>query len=512
MRSGGVWSCLRHLLDAGEDSGLLSRALDAHAVKCGSAQPLVDLGAQVLRRCAEVALRQFGWKGGGAGLAHEAWYLTRDAGLACLFEALGLDGRLCNHREALNARVKADVVRAIFGEVEKTVATAGQATTAPRRQILNTSWHGDLQWNLAVALLELLPKRHMVLATDPAGHDAKLGWLLRSGSARAILERMSELHRPNDTFMRRQLQGTLSAELPKLCAMRLLVFVRLLHDLCRPVAYPSVDQTGDVSSLIAAIVDSISTSELVQLPYETHEQISDFRTSPLLNDSRRRALLVRLVPADSLQGRASSTERPEWPDPRQSSLASLARKLRQRSREAQQREVVEQASRSASPPMRPSSHLSFFDHNSSPLCSSDPAPSMKPTLRPVGAPVQGRVGPWSTPPGMQCVSKQDNVGRRFNAPSHNPMSAAALLSRPNSASDLGPSLIGPPSTSLHIRAPNSPVWSDMRSSLQNASSDAKLSCLEDHPVVTVAAQRFRHMLALLENDDDQQLCSLIENS
>jgi len=380
MRSGGVWTRLRHLLDVGEDSGMLSRALDAHAVKCGSAQPFVNLGAQVLRRLAEAVLRQFGWKGGGAGLAHEAWYLTRDEGLASLFEALGLDGRLSNHREALSAHVKANVVRAIVGEVEKTVATAGHATTAPRRQILNTSWHGDVQWNLAVALLEFLPNRRTGLATDPVGPDAKLGWLLRSGSARAIFERMSELHRSKDTYMRRQLQGTLSAELPKLCAMRLLVFIRLLHDLCRSQPYPSMDQKAELSSLLAAIVDSISASELVQLPYETHEQISDFRASKLLNDSRRRALLVRLVPADSLVGGAPTTQAfcPEWQDPPQPSLACLARKLRQRSWEAQEQEIVEQASRSPSPLMRPSTNLSFFHHNSSPSRCSDPAPPLKP--------------------------------------------------------------------------------------------------------------------------------------
>merc|ERR1712043_104351 len=122
-------------------------------------------------------------------------------------------------------------------------------------------------------------------------------------------------------------------------------------------------------------------------------------------------------------------------------------------------------------------------------------------------------GSWLAQPGNEYASNQNDVERRSKVPSYNRVSAAASFSRPTSVSDLGPRLLGPSLGSMRIGTPNSPFGVDVRDGLRNVGNDAwrfrrqSLPQLQDHPVVTTAARHFRHMLALLESDDDQQLCS-----
>ncbi|CAE8589390.1 unnamed protein product, partial [Polarella glacialis] len=174
MREGEAWRHLRELLDAAEDHGDLVWAINAHAVVSGSTKGLSSLGEDVLRHLLEPELRER-LRGPGSGIAEseEAYALTRNTPLSELFEALGLDARLRHHRRPLTAPEKADVVRSIAGEIERSISVA--RTTAK-----SAPWRRALQRELASALLWLWEEQMREAGVAQSGNTHGSGRLRRT--------------------------------------------------------------------------------------------------------------------------------------------------------------------------------------------------------------------------------------------------------------------------------------------------------------------------------------------
>lgn len=305
MQTGEAWDRLRRLLEIGEERGALPWSLDARAVKNGNVSTIRELGITVLTHLVEVALReQLRGKGYTSHVCyteagHGAWWMTRDEGLAELFDAIGLDSHLSNHPDMLGLREKADVIRSLTGELERALERTGRGGTWRRWLRPQVPWQHELQMRLARALLELQCKDWACVDQEPPDPDAKLVWLLRSGSARSIAERIRELHSARDEHIRRQLWCTLAATLPTLRAMRLLVFVQILHSVVTPpeVEVPK-EEEEEQASLAAKVVDAVLAAHLPNLPYETPEQFRCMKQSPYLSEKAREQLIALLAPVN----------------------------------------------------------------------------------------------------------------------------------------------------------------------------------------------------------------------
>lgn len=319
MLSGELWCRLRDLLDTAEDSGALPFSLDAHAVKSGSTRALCEVGEQVLRRAvaeqAEHRGARFSRRRPGAGVT--TLLPLDDQALGRLFDALGLDGRLRKHPRPLEAWAKAETVRALVGEAHR----------ASEQEAGRVHPRGGRGWRCGASLVEDLAGGLVELHSGVALQDPHYAWLgtpeyyyapdcgypyalarpdailvshLRGGSASAIASRLCELCKAQPLGPR-ELHDTLGSELPALSTMRLLVFVQALHSLCRPSASTCLRVRGypaTRSSVASAVVAAVAAARLASLPFETSEQLADFRSSPFMAEQDRSDLLDLLVPAD----------------------------------------------------------------------------------------------------------------------------------------------------------------------------------------------------------------------
>lgn len=290
---GEVFRQLRELVEVAEDNGQLFWALNVSAVLNGSTKSLATMGEEALRRQLEQRLRPHGPSSWAEALAYE---VTRAEPLAFLFDVLGLDCRLRHHRRALTVSEKAEVLRSMAGELQRGISEA----KAP--------WCGALLREMTCCLLEMYheslrgrdetPGRGSALnAPRPLQTDAKLGALLRSGSWREILERLVFLHE-QEHGLGDQITLTLAASLPRLNLMRLLVFVRVLQDICSgepgspSVRLPTQElHPQQRASLASAVVRAVLASDLSAMPFEMEEQVEDVRLSPFLSDFERNGLL-----------------------------------------------------------------------------------------------------------------------------------------------------------------------------------------------------------------------------
>jgi len=226
--------------------------------------------------------------------AEEAWLATRDGPLARLFDALGLDARLRHHPRPLAERARADVVRALAGEVHRASGPKVPESPAVLRE--------ELLRGLAGALMEVWQEdAARYAASESQEPDAHLTALLNSGSVRALAARLLALHRARGGS---RLRDTLLTSLPRLSLMRLLVFVQLLSILCRPTESPHLGSRAERASLVSAVVEATLASKLPCLPYE-RDQLLSLHTSPFLSEEQRRRLVDLFTPA-SLTAAAGS--------------------------------------------------------------------------------------------------------------------------------------------------------------------------------------------------------------
>lgn len=300
------------ILDAAENNGIVSSSLDVHLLESGALQRLCQIGARVLGEAVALQLqRQTAVLG-----VQDAWLATRNEPLGRLFDLLGLDGRLRKHRVPLDARGKAEIVRAVVGEAYRSRPSA-LGRTIPSRASLEASCKGFLEQELTGELAAVLAQLHLDNRPAPVRGssldvDRALVSLLGAGSCRGILVRLRELHHARERRKREQAQCSLVSQLPGLNLMRLSVFVKALHALCTGKEAPRSENPVDHQALVALVVDAVLAAGLDYLPCESSEQLDGFVNSRFLNEAERGELLKLLVPADA---------RPASP-PRSSSPAS----------------------------------------------------------------------------------------------------------------------------------------------------------------------------------------------
>lgn len=306
----GVWEPLQVILDAAEDAGVLVHALDAHSARCGGLHNLATFGASILQNAVESLLsqrrlgcvhdlgvdeygraRRWHWT---STYGEEAWNLVRSERLARVFDALGLDCRLHRHPHQLKSNEKAEIIRAIVGEVHRDHA---RAPDPGRSAALNMGGlppgHQPLRFlaianELAKAVCELRPAAALP-ACSHAGNepyvnnlsgkkvrlkqdslrprsvglpqrriapcrprvDTKLQALLRNGNARAIAERIKTLYTDRELNAQAELRQTLMEVLPDLSDMRRLVFVAVLHWLAHDI--DGVRSVSSASGLVSSL-------------------------------------------------------------------------------------------------------------------------------------------------------------------------------------------------------------------------------------------------------------------
>mmetsp|Transcript_175957 Transcript_175957/g.564209 ORF Transcript_175957/g.564209 Transcript_175957/m.564209 type:complete len:533 (+) Transcript_175957:65-1663(+) len=320
------WASLQQLIDHLEHSTVVVSSLDAHLLENDALRGLSSLGADVLRTAVTAELRatnaatrlawgpaglgeELGWIRACAAIPpelseHGAWLMIKDEPLAHLFDALGLDARMRRHRRQLSVDARASVVRAMAGEVDRhrqvvvSRALQGRSFGATLRKSCIGLPHAEFQRQLAAALIEVylehrprVPAKRMSVGVDP-----RLCTLLLSGSARAILERILELHRSGDAWNRDQIWCALVTLLPSLNIMRLLVFVQVLEALCTADAGPMADHPAERAGLVCAIVNAVAAAGLTHLPLEGAEQAAALQNSPFLGAAEQRHMQRLLLP------------------------------------------------------------------------------------------------------------------------------------------------------------------------------------------------------------------------
>jgi hypothetical protein len=294
MREGTAWTCLRKLLDAAQDTSLVSFAFDAHAAASGQLRELAVRGTEALRSLIAAEIRMVG---DTFVDPHEvAWYATRDQTLARLFSALGLDARMRRHPRPLNNHEKAEVLRVLAGEVERAEGTKRAYTE-------EAQWREDLLRGVARAALQLYSEggpqraRSTSVPRNLRFPDAKLLSLLNSGSARAILARLQAMLKTPHAVL--GIRTALARILPSLAEnrMRLGVFVQVLQALCKAPARGQGRVDTEHATLAAAVAEGILAAGLRFLPYESADQLAVIRQSPYLTFNQRQALADLMVPA-----------------------------------------------------------------------------------------------------------------------------------------------------------------------------------------------------------------------
>jgi len=312
---GEAFRHLRELVDAAEDNGSLQWSLNAAAVLNGSTKSLAELGDEALRRNLEERLRSMGPSSWAEAFAYEA---SRQDPLQELYELLGLDSKLRHHRRPLTVAEKAQVVRSLAGELQKQLADQRLFISAPPRP-----WCSALLREMASAILALCYESFHGRRFDgyppvssrdlpiPLQTDVKLSALLRSGSAREIIDRLIWLNLQEPGYGD-QITLTLAVVLPRLNDMRLLVFSRVLCKICKgeetatsPVA--KIDLSFEEHSSIACtVVRAVLRSDLNSLPFELDEQIYDVRCSPFLPEPERNGLLELMAATAAPSARTPS--------------------------------------------------------------------------------------------------------------------------------------------------------------------------------------------------------------
>eukprot|EP00927_Polykrikos_kofoidii_P077561 TRINITY_DN74499_c0_g1_i1.p1 TRINITY_DN74499_c0_g1~~TRINITY_DN74499_c0_g1_i1.p1 ORF type:complete len:503 (+),score=52.48 TRINITY_DN74499_c0_g1_i1:207-1511(+) len=251
-----------------------------------------------LRRRVEDVLRRPDFRASVSGLMdidYAAWHFVRDEGLAKLFAALSLDGRLRRHSRPLPQHGKADVLRAAVGELERDMhlATYGMER---RRELVR---------ELAQAIVDL--QIHSEPWLPPPEVDAMLTTQLRCGSVPAAIARLRSLHQARESDACRRIFTTFAHVLPHLNHFRLRVFFQLLHELCRPLpaefapraqagcASNSSCQARGRTALASTVVRATLAAGLTSLPYDSVDQLLDIQRSPCLSEAESRQILDLLT-------------------------------------------------------------------------------------------------------------------------------------------------------------------------------------------------------------------------
>lgn len=321
MHGGERWLRLRRILDVAQDAGAFQRCFDAHAAECGSLGSLVELGAKVLYDSASAELRRKSY----SKIVQEAvedddvaWLATRDTTLARLFNALGLYGRLRHHAHPLTSRARADTVRAIAAEVHLAIKGNPPRWSRPWLSAQDPGMGGYLLRELGALALQVYFERPRGLRRQ-ARTDPTLHMLLLTGSARAILARLRELHKAKGKRTgadRDNMHYTLVELLPKLQPIRLLVFMQVLHALCNPTANAAAGSKGqyvEQQALVSAVVEAILASELDYLPHELPQELRDIKESRFLSEDQRELLLEMMMGVDEPQWLVPYTKEPLSP-------------------------------------------------------------------------------------------------------------------------------------------------------------------------------------------------------
>jgi len=264
-------------------------------VQCGAASRLVALGDQILLRATESKLRK------GITRLHSvvddpkyaAWAITRDGNLALVFDYLGLDGYLRHHARPLSIHGKADVMRALIGELVE----SGDPVVLPRMECCKYSSKVDGAKALLRALIGTLLDLGILPASSPRHDvDSKLVSLLRSGDVQSLVARCRMLHEESKPLFRRQLNCTITNMLPQLNVMRLLVFVQALCLICRDDTRMCAMQRKSGKSLASSLAGAVISAHLWQLPYDNIEQLNDIRDSADLTREDSEQLVQLMVP------------------------------------------------------------------------------------------------------------------------------------------------------------------------------------------------------------------------
>jgi len=131
--------------------------------------------------------------------------------------------------------------------------------------------------------------------------------LLRSGSAKALCDRILAVFNPHDLAgggggglaaneAKSIVHSALMDTLRKLSDLRLRVFVRALQELCMPSrSVPEEHRAWHVAAASMAVNATIAAAP-PRLSYDSAEQLEDFERSPFLTRAQKNNLLKLLVP------------------------------------------------------------------------------------------------------------------------------------------------------------------------------------------------------------------------